>query len=226
MLVAPDPKALAAGLMLWVAAGASYGAACATHPSGSDVLLAGSPGDLDTSDMAFRSSHADGCSGLYQGNNSTAEVAAVALGLGTALDPLQPELKAEAAGTVASVLYDGINWKLSYTTSSDPNSWSLSYTAGPDVSKTYDVIAVVKQATGWAVFRFAEELFTTDGNGAGTFFIDWCKGSQNASFACSSDALSHMSIYLASSGVEIPAPASLPLMLIGLAGLGWRLRSR
>ena len=176
--------------------------------------------------MTFRGSQADGCSGLYKGNNDSAEVAAVAAQLGTALDPLQPEFKADGAGALASVLYDGIHWKLGYTTSSDPNSWSLSYSADPDVSKTYDLIAVVKQASGWAVFRFADELFTTDGSGAGTFFIDWCKGSHTMSFGCSSDGLSHMSIYLAASAVELPAPMSLPLMLIGLAGLGWRIRWR
>jgi PEP-CTERM motif len=204
--------------------GTAYAASCSTHPSGGDALLAGSPGDVDTSDMSFRGNPADGCSGVYDGNNSDAEVHAVALQLGTTLDALQPELKADGAGSAGSALYDGISWSLSYETGSEPNTWVLGFSADPDLVRSYDVIAAIKQGAGWAVFRFAEELFATDGSGSGSFFIDWCGGSGNFSFACDSDDLSHLSVYLSST--EIPEPGGLVLVALALLGLAIRRQVR
>jgi len=205
---------------------AAYAAPCDTHPSGGDPLLAGSPGDLDTGDVRFRGNPADGCSGLYVGNNSAAEVTAVALLLGSVLDAAQPAFKADGAGSTASILYDGISWSLKYVTSSEPNTWTLSYQSHPDLVRSYDVVVALKQATGWAVWRFANEVFATDGTGAGTFFIDWCKGSRNMTFDCSSDGLSHLSVYLsASQQVTEPGALYLVATMVGAWGV-LRLRRR
>ncbi len=203
---------LLAGLLLGFAEPV-VAASCSADSSGGDALLAGSPGDLDTSDMTFRGNPADGCSGLYVGNNSAAEVRAVALQLGSMLDPLQPELKADGAGMTGAALYDGILWTLSYQTSPEPDTWTLSYSSDPGLVRSYDLVAALKQATGWAVWRFADEVFATDGAGGGTFFIDWCKGSRNMTFDCSSDALSHMSVHFSPTSRQVPEPG--PLLLVG-----------
>lgn len=205
--------------------GAAHAASCSTFPSGGDALLPLSPGDVDTSDMTFRGNPADGCSGVYDGNDSEAEVHAVALQLGTVLDPMQPELKGDGAGDTGMALYDGIQWSLSYQVSSDPNTWTLSYSADPDLVRTYDVVAVIKQGIGWAVFRFAEEVFATDNSGSGTFFIDWCGGQGNFSFDCSSDQLSHLGIFF-ERVEQAPEPGVLALLALGLAGFAVARRSR
>lgn len=197
--------ALAIG-MLSGAGRPGHAASCSAYSSLGDPLLAGSPGELDTSDLTFRGREADGCSGLYLGNDSPAEVRTVAAQLGSAPDALQPLVKADGAAAANAVLYDGILWSVSYESGS--NYWSLSYSSEPELSNSYDLIVVLKQAGGWAVFRFADQLLATDDTGGGTFQIDWCR----RGFGCSSEELSHLGVYLSRTERFLVEPTSLALI--------------
>lgn len=210
--------------------GAAHAAACSAFDisgSGGDALVAGSPGFVDTTDMTFRGNAADGCSALYLGNTSHAETQAIATGLGWGSFD-DPGLKAES-GTppTDTASYGGIFWTLSYDASVNPNTWVLSYQADPDLVRTFDMVATLKQATGWAAFLFAGETFATDGFGSGTFNINWCKDRGELSAAdCSMDALSHMAIYFGERSTQVSAPAPLLLLAFGLAAFGVTRRRR
>jgi hypothetical protein len=87
------------------------------------------------------------------------------------------------------------------------------------VTREYDIIAVLKQGTGWAAFLFEDDVFTTDGSGNGTYTIQWCNQGGNLHFCDPTGALSHLSLYF-TEGRDREPPAEVPEpSVVSLAGL-------
>ena len=187
-----------------------------------DNLYPGSPGDLTTTDVTFRGSAADGCSGLYDGNNvgaNSAQVGALISGMswGTGYSSA---ITSNGGGSAAGVAH-GIDWTIAYNAGA--GTWTLGYSANPDLLIQLDVIAIFKQSQGWAAYWFNNEVFQTDGSGAGTYEIEWCSGQPDgASFGCLGTGLSHLSVYLGDPqrDEQIPVPGTLALLGLGALGLG------
>lgn len=207
-----------------------------------DNLYPNSPGDLDTTNVTFRGSPADGCAGLYDGNNSgnatsIAQVQALISGMGWGAG-YSSEIKSDGGGATGGAAH-GINWTVSY--SAGAGTWQLAYSADPNTSIQLDLLAIFKQSNGWAAWWFNDEQFVTDGSGAGTYEIEWCSGNPAAQpstnwFDCSGTGLSHLSVYLGDPHElvpctngdcgQAPVPGSLALLGVGLAGLGYQFRRR
>lgn len=195
-----------------------------------DALYPGSPGDLSTSNVTFRGGNADGCSGVYDGNDNDVQVAALISGMGWGSGYSMTEVKSDGGGASTATVF-GIDWSVSY----NAGSWTLAYQADPNLAITLDFVLVLKQSQGWAAWWFDGENFQTDGSGQGTYTVEWCSGQPGASsFGCSGIGLSHMTLYFGDAVDycpngdcnETPVPGSLALLGLGLAGLAYRLRRK
>ncbi|MGH7555968.1 MAG: PEP-CTERM sorting domain-containing protein [Longimicrobiales bacterium] len=216
---------IAVSLGLGLASGGVLAAACQTPASGSDPLVAGSPGTVSTAGMGFRGSDADACAALYDGNNTLAEVNTIASNLGWGGPFNATELKAETGSNPDAATVFGIQWTLS-TDLTPSGDWTLSFQAEPDVTRTLDVVGVLKASQGWAAFLFDDEVFTTDGSGAGTFTVQWCPGNPPTFTGCNNFAgLSHLQIYFAETD-QVPEPGTVALLGLALAVLSVANRRR
>jgi len=179
----------------------------------------GLTGDLDTTDVTFDGSVAINCGIGTSNNNSNIDINTTQSGEFTfAGTNWGNEIKDDSPGNPGSGTgsFLGINWTLS-ATAGKSGSWTVSIT-DPDPSNlpvTVDLLAVLKGSSSWAGYLFTEELFSTEGDTAGSFEIAFSNNGNKI------PNLSHMSLYLrdSSTASPVPVPASILLFSSGLIGL-------
>ncbi len=152
---------------------------------------------ISKADVTFRSSNADDCFGLHDGNiNGASDLNTAVASWGGAF------ILADATGG-SSTLADGINWTLTAVTGT-PNTWKLEYSADPDVTKSYDLALAIKAGNAWSAWLFDDESFSTDGEGDGTWLIHWEASGGGVPCAptgpCTPPNLSHMIAFIQPSG--------------------------
>jgi hypothetical protein len=179
------------------------------------VYCAAQPaGGLDETDVTFRTLNANDCFGVVSGNPGTSGAASTwtvnTLGLfGGGWDGF---LKDDgAAGTVS---YSGLDWTLNAPQNLTSGTWTLGVTDPAPVSfpVSVDMLVILKASNSWASYLFNAQTFSLAGSNSGTFSINFLTNGNKI------PGLSNMAVYFRQAPTNIPEPATLALMGIGLLG--------
>ena len=172
----------------------------AAVPGPAAAALCGS--GLDSSDFTFRGHAADACAGPFSGNpNALTEFNNALAGVSDIGGNWQ--VLATLGGTgAASADWNGFRFSFSSEAVIGPgpasgNFWltvtDLSPGTVPEYPITFDLLLAPRAGSQWVSYLFADEEFTMDATGSGTWFISF---NNNNSPNAPSAGLSHMNFLL------------------------------
>ena len=164
---------------------------------------------ISVTDVTFNGENADAAA-LLSGNDSTSSINALGgsfdVGAWTLLD------KTDDSATQI----EGVTFTISANAAAGEFTLSWDSTGTPGLPLIMDFVFVDKAATNYGAYLFEDELFTSNPlTGTGTFNISWTNNGGNT------PNLSHISIYgHAVQSTDVPEPATLSLIGLGLLALG------
>lgn len=205
-------------ILRWTAASSLLCGLLLLTPAASDaapVLCAAQPaGGLDETDVTFRSANAADCFGVVSGNLGVSGAAS-----GWTVNTLNGGLFGGgweafvkddgAVGTLNNYL--GVNWTLDAPQTTSGN-WTLTLQdpAPVNLPLTVDMLVVLKAGNQWASYLFNAQTFVLTGSNPGTFAISFLSNGGQI------PALSGMSLFFRQAATQVPEPATLTLLGLGL----------
>jgi hypothetical protein len=173
----------------------------------------GTTAGLDTSQVTFRGSDSDDCSGVHFGNSpNEADVPFVVSQYGS--DPWTALLTESNTVTLS-----GITFSLDVVGIGDTSgTWELTFTSDTPITDSFDLLVFVKASDRYVDYFFNDESFTTNGVGEGTFTIAFLNNGEQIA------ELSHLNVaFRDGDGISppppppppVPAPATLLLLGAG-----------
>jgi hypothetical protein len=216
------------GMIGWVAASAALCSFVLLAPATVDaapLLCAAQPaGGLDESDVTFRSANANDCYGVVSGNIGVSGAASGwtvnTLNGGLFGGGWEAFLKDDGAvGTLNNYL--GVNWTLDAPQTTGGN-WTLTLQdpAPVNLPLTVDMLVVLKAGNQWASYLFNGQTFALAGSNPGTFAISFLNNGGRI------PALSGMSLFLRQAATQVPEPATLTLLGLGLLAFSFHQRRK
>jgi hypothetical protein len=216
------------GIVRWMVASSLLCGLALFAPAAADaapVLCAAQPaGGLDESDVTFRAANSDNCYGVVSGNigvgGAPSGWTVNTLNGGLFGGGWEAFVKDDGGpGTLNNYL--GVNWTLNAPQTTSGN-WTLSLQdpAPANLPLTVDMLVVLKAGSNWASYLFNAETFVLAGSNPGTFAISFQnKGGQIP-------ALSGMSLFFRQATTQVPEPATLTILGLGLLAASFASRRK
>lgn len=155
---------------------------------------------LDTTNVTFRGSAADDCSGVHLGNSPNAPDFPIVVPY-TGVQPWTSLLNDGGSLTIGGITFDLDVTGIDATS----GTWDLTFTSDPfPVTKIFDLLVFVKASDRYADYFFDNESFTTNGLGEGTFTITFLNNGGQV------PGLSHLDIAFRDAGTTPPPPPPPP----------------